>query len=68
MVRHSHYVSGVLWDDRYCVFSYLSHVVGIEAAASEIEEPFGYDANDIKFDEICLTVIKTLEFMVQNSL
>jgi predicted membrane chloride channel (bestrophin family) len=46
----------------------FSHSAGIEAAASEIEEPFGYDSNDIKFDEICLTVIKTIEFMVQNSL
>ena len=34
---------------------------GIEEIANEIENPFGYDANDLPLDEICTTMLHNIE-------
>ena len=39
-------------------------ILGIEAIGIEIEDPFGYDANDLPLDQICYTMEKNLEDLV----
>jgi ion channel-forming bestrophin family protein len=39
---------------------------GIEEIGLQIENPFGYDPNDLPLDEICLTIEKNVEEFIQN--
>ncbi|AFY49845.1 putative membrane protein [Nostoc sp. PCC 7524] len=40
---------------------------GIEAIGLEIENPFGYDANDLPLDAICLTMKRNIEDLISLS-
>lgn len=40
---------------------------GIEEIGIEIENPFGYDANDLPLDEICTTLKRDIEFILTSS-
>jgi len=39
---------------------------GIEEIGLQIENPFGYEPNDLPLDEICLTIEKNVEEFIQN--
>ena len=39
-------------------------ILGIEEIGVEIEDPFGYDANDLPLDEICYTMEKNIEDLI----
>ena len=40
-------------------------IFGIEAIGAEIENPFGYDANDLPLDQICQTIQRNLEDLIR---
>ncbi|MFM7384091.1 MAG: bestrophin family protein [Microcystaceae cyanobacterium] len=40
-------------------------IFGIEAIGVEIENPFGYDANDLPLDQICQTIQRNLEDLIR---
>ena len=40
---------------------------GIEAIGIEIENPFGYDANDLPLDAICATMRRNIEDLITLS-
>jgi putative membrane protein len=42
-------------------------IFGIEEIGAEIENPFGYDANDLPLDEICQTMRKNIDDLTQFS-
>jgi putative membrane protein len=39
--------------------------LGIEEIGTEIENPFGDDANDLPLDEICTTVLDDIEDLIE---
>ena len=39
-------------------------LLSIEQIGSEIEEPFGYDANDLPLDVICNTMLQNVEELI----
>ena len=39
-------------------------VFGIEEIALEIENPFGYDPNDLPLDDICYTMQRNIEDLI----
>ncbi|MGK7940787.1 MAG: bestrophin family protein [Crocosphaera sp.] len=39
-------------------------ILGIEEIGVEIEDPFGYDANDLPLDQICYTMEKNIEDLI----
>ncbi|NQZ64280.1 MULTISPECIES: bestrophin family protein [Crocosphaera] len=39
-------------------------ILGIEAIGIEIEDPFGYDANDLPLDQICYTMDRNIEDLI----
>ncbi|ACB51800.1 UPF0187-containing protein [Crocosphaera subtropica ATCC 51142] len=39
-------------------------ILGIEAIGIEIEDPFGYDANDLPLDQICYTMERNIEDLI----
>ncbi len=43
-------------------------LLGIEEIGVEIENPFGYDANDLPLDQICQTVQQDIEELITKSL
>jgi putative membrane protein len=43
-------------------------LLGVEEIGTEIESPFGDDANDLPLDEICSTILNNIEdLMAVNS-
>jgi putative membrane protein len=50
------------------VVSIISFILlGIEQIGNEIENPFGYDPNDLPLDEICNTVIKNIDDLITST-
>ncbi len=45
-----------------CIISFA--VFGIEEIGIEIENPFGYDPNDLPLDDICQTMLKNIEDLI----
>jgi len=43
-------------------------IFGIEEIGSEIENPFGYDANDLPLDQICETMRMNIEDLISRKL
>ena len=41
-------------------------LLGIEEIGNEIENPFGYDPNDLPLDEICNTIIQNIEDLIKS--
>ena len=39
-------------------------LLGIEQIGTEIENPFGDDANDLDLEEICTTIVNNIEDLV----
>ena len=39
-------------------------ILGIEAIGIEIEDPFGYDANNLPLDQICYTMDRNIEDLI----
>lgn len=39
-------------------------LLGIEEIGNEIENPFGYDPNDLPLDEICTTILNNIEDLI----
>jgi putative membrane protein len=39
-------------------------LLGIEEIGTEIENPFGDDANDLPLEEICMTIINNIEDLI----
>jgi putative membrane protein len=39
-------------------------LLGIEEIGREIENPFGYDQNDLPLDDICNTMLKNIEDLI----
>ncbi|KAF9168781.1 hypothetical protein DFQ27_003908 [Actinomortierella ambigua] len=39
---------------------------GIEAIGNQIEDPFGFDANDLKLDDFCYDLMLELDYIVQT--
>ena len=47
-----------------CLSSFI--FFGILAIGDEIEQPFGYDANDLAVDQFCTTIREELSFMLER--
>ena len=41
-------------------------LVSMEVLAEEIEDPFGFDANDLPLDQICQTIKQDLNNIIEN--
>ena len=39
-------------------------ILGIEEIGIEIEDPFGYDANDLPLDKMCSTMERNIEDLI----
>ena len=42
-------------------------LLGIESIGTEIEQPFGYDYNDLRLDLFCIDIKKELDQMMDRS-
>jgi len=42
-------------------------MVGLELIAEEIEDPFGYDDDDLPVDELCAKVERNIKEIIQNA-
>lgn len=57
--------------DNWSVFAVLPSayfVIALELLAEEVEQPFGYDANDLPLDTICQTIEKSVTEVFQGEL
>lgn len=60
-------VSGLSWWTGP-VMAFISFIFfGIEELASELENPFGHDPNDLPLDFICNTLLRNIESLVENA-
>jgi putative membrane protein len=39
-------------------------LLGVEEIGTEIESPFGEDANDLPLEEICITILNNIEDLI----
>ncbi|MFB2937801.1 bestrophin family protein [Aerosakkonemataceae cyanobacterium BLCC-F154] len=57
-------VSNSEWLTAFLVFLISFGLFGIEEIGNEIQEPFGYDANDLPLDQICETIKTNIEDII----
>ena len=57
-------VNDFLWFTGPIVALISFTLFGIEEIGSEIENPFGYDANDLPLDSICATMLRNIEDLI----
>lgn len=57
-------VSNSEWLTAFLVFLISFALFGIEEIGNEIQEPFGYDPNDIPLDQICRTIQSNMEDII----
>lgn len=60
-------VDQVVWLTPLLVGLVSFAIFGIEEIGAEIENPFGYDANDLPLDQICQTMKKNIDDLTQFS-
>ncbi|MFB2897126.1 bestrophin family protein [Aerosakkonemataceae cyanobacterium BLCC-F50] len=60
-------VSNSEWLTAFLVFLISFALFGIEEIGNEIQEPFGYDPNDIPLDQICRTIQSNIEDLIDLS-
>lgn len=52
------------WLTAFLIFLISFGLFGIEEIGNEIQEPFGYDANDLPLDQICQTIKTNIEDII----
>jgi putative membrane protein len=57
LVEHLHWLTGLA----VVLISYV--LLGVEEIGNEIEDPFGTDPNDLSIDDICNTVLDSIEIV-----
>lgn len=55
------------WLTAFLVFLISFALFGIEEIGNEIQEPFGYDPNDLPLDQICQTIQNNVEDLINLS-
>lgn len=60
-------VSNSEWLTAFLVFLISFALFGIEEIGNEIQEPFGYDINDLPLDQICQTIQNNVEDLINLS-
>ncbi len=58
------FVDELVWMTAPIVALISFTILGIEAIGIEIEDPFGYDPNDLPLDQICYTMEKNIEDLI----